>query len=89
MNGSFSIAVALRFNGRLYLIGLKRSSLGFGAALTELDEEDYKILERILEDYCLRMNCSRKSLLSESFVKIIPKSKRPYKTLYHQTALKV
>jgi len=76
--------------GRIYLRdGLKRRSLGFGAALTELDEEDYKILERILEDYCLRMNYSRKSLLSESFVKIIPKSKRPYKTLYHQTALKV
>jgi len=33
------------------------------------------------------MKWSRREILSEEFMKIVPKSKRPFERLYHQTSV--
>ena len=74
--------------GRIFIRGkVEDRFLGFGAIKAELNEEDQELLENIVRDYSRYVNVSYKSLLSEDFTKIIPKSKRPFERLYHQTSV--
>jgi glutamate synthase domain-containing protein 3 len=48
----------------------------------ELTDEDQKELEGYLKDYCNDFKLDIKDILKEKFVKVLPKSKRPYGDLY-------
>lgn len=74
--------------GRIFIRGkVEGQRLGFGAVKAELSEEDQELLESILRDYSRYMRASCRSLLSEEFTKIVPRSKRPFERLYHQTSV--
>jgi glutamate synthase domain-containing protein 3 len=48
----------------------------------ELTAEDQKELEGYLKDFCEDFKLDLKELLKEKFIKILPKSKRPYGNMY-------
>lgn len=74
--------------GRIFIRGkVEDRRLGFGAIKAELTEEDQEFLKNIFRDYSKYVKVSYKGLLSEEFTKIVPKSKRPFERLYHQTSV--
>ena len=76
--------------GRIFVRGrIDENRLGFGAAVSDLSEEDYGLLEELVRDFCRVMKCSSRGVSSGEFVKIVPVSKRPFEKLYHQTSIKV
>lgn len=48
----------------------------------DLSDDDTKELEEYLKDYCKDFKLDLKTVMSEKFVKVLPKSKRPYGDLY-------
>jgi len=48
----------------------------------ELNDDDKNELEGYLKDYCNDFKLDLKEILKEKFVKVLPKSKRPYGDLY-------
>lgn len=74
--------------GRIFIRGrVDDRFLGFGAVKAELSEGDQELLENLVKDYSRYVNTSYRSLLSEDFTKIVPRSKRPFERLYHQTSV--
>lgn len=47
-----------------------------------LQEEDYKLLEQLITEYCTHFNFDKNSLLKRQFTKLVPNSLRPYGNLY-------
>jgi len=49
----------------------------------ELTEDDCSVLEEYLKEYCQDFGLKLKDVMKEKFVKILPKSKRPYGNMYY------
>lgn len=62
--------------------GVDESKLSNEVGAFELTPEDRKELEGYLAEYCKDFSLELNEVLSEKFVKIIPKSRRPYGNLY-------
>lgn len=69
--------------GTIYVRGrVEGRCLGEGAAVAELDEADWRELAPYLEEYCADFGLDVEKVLAGDFVKIVPKSHRPYGSLY-------
>jgi glutamate synthase domain-containing protein 3 len=62
--------------------GVDESKLAMEVGVFELTEEDREELEEYLRDYCKDFKLDLKEVLKEKFIKIIPKSSRPYGNMY-------
>lgn len=58
------------------------NQLGKEVGIVELTVEDKKILKENLSEYCDDFGMDLKQIMSEKFVKLVPKSHRPYGRLY-------
>ncbi len=58
------------------------SRLSQEVGVFELTAEDLSTLEEYLADYCQDFGLKLKVVMKEKFVKILPKSKRPYGNMY-------
>jgi len=71
--------------GTIYVRGgVDESKLSREVGVFELDAEDEAALRGHLENYCADFGLKVDELLKEKFVKVLPKSKRPYGNLYCQ-----
>ena len=69
--------------GVIYVRGaLDESKLSKEVGVFELTPEDRKELEGYLKEYCKDFKLDLAEVLREKFIKIMPKSKRPYGNLY-------
>jgi glutamate synthase domain-containing protein 3 len=69
--------------GVIYVRGpVDESKLAREVGVFEPSAEDRKELEEYLKDYCKDFKLDLKEVLKEKFVKIIPKSTRPYGNMY-------
>jgi len=69
--------------GVIYVRGpVDESKLAMEVGVFELTAEDRKDLEEYLKDYCKDFKLDLKEVLKEKFVKIVPKSTRPYGNMY-------
>jgi len=69
--------------GTIYVRGgVDESRLSKEVGVFELTEEDSAALEGYLKEYCQDFGLKLKDVLMEKFVKILPKSKRPYGNMY-------
>ncbi|BCS87197.1 hypothetical protein [Pseudodesulfovibrio sediminis] len=69
--------------GVIYVRGeMPEAQLGPGLSAQPADEEDFKIIESLVEDYAKELKLDSKDILSDNFVKIRPFSHRPYANLY-------
>lgn len=69
--------------GVIYVRGpVDEKKLSNEVGVLELTAEDRKDLEGYLKDYCKDFKLDLKGILKERFVKILPKSKRPYGNMY-------
>jgi glutamate synthase domain-containing protein 3 len=67
----------------IYVRGpVDESKLAREVGIFEPTEEDRKELEEYLKDYCKDFKLDLKEILKEKFVKIMPKSTRPYGNMY-------
>lgn len=64
--------------------GVDKSKLSADVKLSALNEHDQKELKTCLGDYCKDFRLDLKELMQEDFVKILPKSNRPYRNMYCQ-----
>lgn len=48
----------------------------------ELDEADKVRLEGLVKEYCQYFGCDYKEVMSKKFIKLVPKSSRPYGNMY-------
>ncbi|HTP66169.1 MAG TPA: hypothetical protein VMJ66_12320 [Geobacteraceae bacterium] len=62
--------------------GVDESKLAREVGIFELTTEDKKELEEYLKDYCKDFKLDLKEIMKEKFVKITPKSSRPYGNMY-------
>lgn len=62
--------------------GVDESRLSKEVGVFELTPEDRSALEEYLEDYCQDFGLKLKDVMKEKFVKVLPKSKRPYGNMY-------
>jgi glutamate synthase domain-containing protein 3 len=62
--------------------GVDESRLAKEVGVFELDESDRKELEGYIRDYCKDFKLDANEVLSEGFVKVLPRSKRPYGNMY-------
>jgi glutamate synthase domain-containing protein 3 len=68
--------------GRIYVRGdVEKHLLGNEVATSSLNEEDKAELEKYLDEY-FRLFCERKDISLDGFIKIAPRSHRPYGSLY-------
>jgi glutamate synthase domain-containing protein 3 len=71
--------------GTIYVRGgVDESRLSREVGVFELTEEDEKSLKGYLADYCADFGLDLDEVLKEKFVKVLPKSKRPYGNMYCQ-----
>ncbi len=49
---------------------------------THLDNEDEKLLEKLLEEYSQHFKINTEEMMTDTYTKLQPKSSRPYKKLY-------
>lgn len=71
--------------GVIYVRGeVDRARLAREVGVFELTSEDHEELKEYLQDFCNDFKLDLKEVLSERFVKILPKSTRPYGDLYCQ-----
>jgi glutamate synthase domain-containing protein 3 len=71
--------------GTIYVRGgVDESRLSREVGVFELTEEDEKSLKVYLADYCADFGLDLDEVLKEKFVKVLPKSKRPYGNMYCQ-----
>ena len=62
--------------------GVDESRLSQEVGVFEPTAEDLTLLEEYLADYCQDFGLKLKDVMKEKFVKILPKSKRPYGNMY-------
>ena len=62
--------------------GADESRLAKEVGVFELNDDDRTELESLVKEYCEDFGCGAKEILSEKFVKILPRSKRPYGNMY-------
>lgn len=62
--------------------GVDESRLSREVGVFELTVEDRSMLEEYLTDFCKDFGLKLKDVMKENFVKILPKSKRPYGNMY-------
>ena len=62
--------------------GVDESRLSKEVGVFELTADDCAVLEEYLKDYCKDFGLKLKDVMKEKFVKILPKSKRPYGNMY-------
>jgi glutamate synthase domain-containing protein 3 len=62
--------------------GVDEAKLSREVGVFPLDSDDRKALEGYLREYATDFGIDLKELLKEEFVKILPKSKRPYGNMY-------
>lgn len=55
---------------------------GAEVGITDLSEEDTKLLKEYLEDYCKDFGLNLGEIMKGSFKKLVPASLRPYGNLY-------
>jgi glutamate synthase domain-containing protein 3 len=67
--------------GAMYIRGEVRH-LGEEVAVTELNEEDHKLLKSLVEEFCGYYELNAEKILESKFNKLIPVSSRPYGNLY-------
>ena len=67
--------------GAMYIRGEVRH-LGEEVAVTELTEEDHKLLKGLVEEFCGYYMLDSEKILESKFNKLIPVSSRPYGNLY-------
>jgi glutamate synthase domain-containing protein 3 len=71
--------------GAIYVRGgVDESKLSREVGVFELTEEDEAKLRETLENYCADFGVDINEVLKEKFVKVLPKSKRPYGNMYCQ-----
>jgi glutamate synthase domain-containing protein 3 len=69
--------------GVIYVRGpVDESKLAMEVGVFELTAEDRKDLEDYLKDFCKDFKLDLKEVLKEKFVKVVPKSTRPYGNMY-------
>lgn len=69
--------------GVIYVRGsVDETRLAKEVGIFELTTDDQKDLEGLIKDYCKDFKLDAKKVLSEKFVKILPKSNRPYGNMY-------
>jgi len=69
--------------GVIYVRGpVDEGKLAMEVGVFELTAEDRKDLEEYLKDYCKDFKLDLKEVLKEKFVKVVPKSTRPYGNMY-------
>jgi glutamate synthase domain-containing protein 3 len=69
--------------GTIYLRGkVDKYQLGREVGVLEPDEEDKKLLEKLLAEYCADLKMDLKETLAGDFIKLAPFSHRPYGKLY-------
>lgn len=62
--------------------GVEEKKLAKEVGVFPLTEEDQKELEGFLKDFCRDFKLDMQEVMKETFVKVLPKSKRPYGDLY-------
>jgi glutamate synthase domain-containing protein 3 len=62
--------------------GVDESKLAREVGVFELTPEDRKELEEYLKDYCKDFKLNLKEIMKEKFIKVTPKSSRPYGNMY-------
>ena len=62
--------------------GVDEAKLSREVGVFELTAEDRRELHLHLADYCGDFNLELEEVMKEQFVKILPKSKRPYGNMY-------
>jgi len=67
--------------GVIYIHG-EVASISKEAEITDLNEEDWKTLRKLVHEFCECFNFNADKILEQSFKKIIPVSHRPYGRLY-------
>jgi glutamate synthase domain-containing protein 3 len=69
--------------GVIYLRGkVEQYQLGKEVGVVQLEQEDWKILERYIEEFSLHFGFEAEKILAGSFIKLIPVSSRPYGRIY-------
>ena len=74
--------------GAIFLRGrVEEFQLGKGVKLSEITEEDEALLDNIVDDFCQHFGYDPGEILSSSpFIKLTPKSLRPFEELYSAPA---
>lgn len=67
--------------GVIYIHG-EVTSISKEAEIADLNEEDWKILYRLVREFCACFKFDADKILEQSFKKVIPLSHRPYGRLY-------
>lgn len=62
--------------------GVIEKNLSTEVGVSELTKEDEKELKKYLADYCKDFGIELADVMKERFVKVLPKSKRPYGNMY-------
>jgi glutamate synthase domain-containing protein 3 len=67
--------------GTMYIQGEVRH-VGEEVAVVNLEEEDYSVLTRLVDEFCSYYGLNAEKILKNKFNKLIPVSSRPYGNLY-------
>lgn len=62
--------------------GVDQEKLSKEVGVFELDDEDRSQLEHLLAEYCADFGLNLRDVMSVPFVKVLPRSKRPYGNMY-------
>jgi glutamate synthase domain-containing protein 3 len=69
--------------GVIYIRGrLDENSLGIGAKIEKLDENDKKLIKNLSGEFCSYFGGDAKALSSSEYTKVVPISHRPYGKMY-------
>jgi glutamate synthase domain-containing protein 3 len=69
--------------GVIYLRGeIEDYQLGKEVGIAELDENDHKVLQQLVGEFCAHFGCDSDSILNQKFIKLFPRYLRPYGRLY-------
>ncbi len=69
--------------GVIYIRGeVEEYQLGAEVGIKELDNEDHKLLKKLLEEYCADFGLELDKIMDKPFIKLVPISHRPYGRLY-------
>lgn len=69
--------------GVIYIRGeVEDYQLGAEVGVKELNDDDHKLLNKLLKEYCADFGLELEDIMSKPFIKLIPVSHRPYGKLY-------